>query len=211
VSTAVVVLARDPRGGKTRLRRALTPAVRRSLALAMFDDVLAAALATGWDVLVVTDTRALAARARNAGARAHVVAARGTRDAARHGLDRVTREGASDALVLAADLPLVRPADLRRVAAAGRRSEVVIVPDHERVGTNALYLRPPTRIAPRFGSASLKAHRAAAGAAGRTLAIARLGLDVDTPNDLDRLRRSRRSAGSRTRAVLAASSLRARR
>ena len=60
----------------------------------------------------------------------------------------------------------------------------MIVPDRRRSGTNALYLRPPSRIAPRFGRGSLAAHRSAAGAGGRVLAISHLALDVDTPADL---------------------------
>jgi len=202
VNPTVVVLARDPRTAKTRLRGALGPAARADLAAAMLGDVLAAALATGWPVLVATDARSVAARARAAGARAMVVSARGTRDGARRGVIRALRDGAGAVLIIAADVPLVRSADLRRIAAAGRRSQVVIVPDRGRSGTNALYLRPPSRITPRFGPASLAAHRAAAGAAGRVLAVSRLALDVDTPVDLDALRRAKRRAGPRTRAAL---------
>ena len=202
MKTTLIVLVRDPRTAKTRLRGALGPAARERLAAAMHDDVLAAAMATGWPVLVVTDARSIAALARAAGARATVVSARGTRDGARRGVSRALRDGAAAVLIVAADVPLVRPADLRRIAAAGRRSEIVIVPDRGRSGTNALYLRPPSRIAPRFGPASLAAHRKAAGAAGRVLAISRLALDVDTPADLDALRRMKRRAGAHTRVAL---------
>jgi 2-phospho-L-lactate guanylyltransferase len=198
----LIVLARDPRRGKTRLRGALSAAGRTLLATAMLDDVVAAAVATGWPVLVVTDARSIAARARSAGARAMVVAARGTRDGASRGLARAARDGARAALVIAADVPLLKAADLRRVAAAGRLAAAVIVPDRRRSGTNALYLRPPTLIAPRFGRGSFAAHRAAAGADGRVLSIARVALDVDTPADLRALRHARRRAGPHTRAAL---------
>jgi len=203
VNIAIVVLARDPLRAKTRLRRALAPARREALASAMLDDVLRSALATGWPVLVVTDARSVARSARAAGARALVLPARGTRDGARRGLRHVGRDGADAALVLAADLPLVRVSDLRRIAAAGRRAAIVIVPDRRRSGTNALYVRPPARLAPRFGRGSLAAHREAAGSDGRVLPIAGLGLDIDTPADLDSLRRAKRRAGPRTRAALA--------
>jgi 2-phospho-L-lactate/phosphoenolpyruvate guanylyltransferase len=202
MTVTVIVLARDPQTAKTRLRGALRPAARERLAAAMLGDVVAAAVATGWPVLVVTDAPSIAARARAAGARGMVVGPRGTRDGARRGVIRALRDGAGAALIVAADVPLVRSADLRRIAAAGRRCEIVIVPDRRRSGTNALYLRPPSRIAPRFGRGSLSAHRNAAGAAGRVLPIARLGLDVDTPADLKELRRLKRRAGPRTRAAL---------
>ena len=198
----VIVLARDPRQAKTRLRSVLSPDARKALATAMLDDVLAAATATRWPVLVVTDARSIAARARAAGARAMVVPARGTRDAAAHGLARAARDGATAALVIAADVPLLRAADLRRIGAAGRRAPLVVVPDRRGSGTNALYLRPATRIAPRFGRGSFAAHRAAGGPEGRVLSLARLALDVDTPVDLRALRRAARRAGPRTRAAL---------
>ena len=199
----VIVLARDPRQAKTRLRTVLSPQERRALATAMLDDVLAAATATRWPVLVVTDARSIATRARAAGARAMVVPARGTRDGAGRGLARAARDGATAALIVAADVPLVRTADLRRIGAAGRRAPTVVVPDRRRSGTNALYVRPPTRIAPRFGRGSFAAHRAAGGREGRVLSIARVALDVDTPADLRALRRAARRAGPRTRAALA--------
>lgn len=202
MTVTIIVLARDPRTAKTRLRGALGPAARERLASAMLDDVVAAAVATGWPVLVVTDARPIAARVRAAGARGMVVTARGTRDGARRGLVRAQRDGAGAALIVAADVPLVRASDLRRVAAAGRRSEIVIVPDRRRSGTNALYLRPPSRIVPRFGRRSFAAHRDAAGIDGRVISLARLGLDVDTPADLEALRRVKRLAGPRTRAAL---------
>ena len=200
----VAVVARDVRRAKSRLRGSLAPAARQRLVLAMFDDVLSAACSTRWPVLVVTDSADLAARARAAGVTALRSPARGTRAAARAAVRRAERDGAPAVLLLAADLPLVRATDLRRVAAAGARSAVVIVPDGAHVGTNALYLRPPSRIAPRFGPRSFAAHRAAAGAGGRTLTVTRLALDVDTPADLETLRRAKRRAGMRTRAALAA-------
>ena len=197
-----MVLARDARTAKQRLRGALPPAGRERLARAMLDDVVTAAVGTGWPVLVVTNARSLATRARAAGARAMVVAARGTRDGAQRGVTRASRDGADAVLIVAADVPLLRTTDLRRVAAAGRRSPVVIVPDRRGSGTNALYLRPPSRIAPRFGRRSLAAHRIAAGPDGRVLRVGRLGLDIDTPADLRAVRRAERAAGPRTRAAL---------
>ncbi len=174
MTPTIVVLARDARRAKTRLRGVL-----------------------------VTDSHTIGRRARATGALTLVVPARGTRDGARQGARRAERDGAEAVLIVAADVPLVRGADLRRVAAAGRRSAVVIVPDRDRSGTNALYLRPPLRIAPRFGRESFTAHRTAAGGDGRSLTVARISLDIDTDTDLALLRRHRRRAGQRTRAALA--------
>ena len=201
---AIVVVARDPRHAKTRLRSVLAPRQRASLALAMLDDVIAAATRTRRSVLVVTDSRSIATRVRRLGARAAVAPARGTRDGAARGLKLAERAGADAALVVAADLPFAAPADLRRVIAAGRRRDIVIVPDQDRVGTNALFLSPPSRMAPLFGRRSLQAHRRAAGAHGTVLRVARLGRDIDTPDDLHALERSKHLAGINTRRALAA-------
>ena len=200
----IVVVARDPRRAKTRLRSALAPAHRASLALAMLDDVIAAAIRTRRPVRVVTDARSVAARVRRLGARATVAPARGTRVGAAYGLRLAARDGADAALVIAADLPFARAADLSRVIAAGRRAEIVIVPDGRGSGTNALFVRPPWRIAPLFGRGSLAAHRRAAGRNGKTLRVARLGVDIDTPSDLRALQRSTGRAGINTRRALEA-------
>ena len=201
---AIVVLARDPRRAKTRLRSALAPEHRASLALAMLEDVIAAAIRTRRPVRVVTDARSVAARVRRLGARATVVPARGTREAAAHGLRLAARDGADAALVISADLPFATAADLARVIAAGRRAEIVIVPDGRRSGTNALFVRPPSRFAPLFGHRSLAAHRRAAGRDGRVLRVSRLGVDIDTPGDLRVLQRSARRAGINMRRALEA-------
>ena len=203
-AVAIVVVARDPRRAKTRLRSVLAPRQRASLALAMLDDVVGAATRTRSTVLVVTDSRSVAARVRRLGARATVAPARGTRDGAARGLRLAERAGADAALVIAADLPFAAPADLRRVIAAGRRADIVIVPDQDRVGTNALFLRPPSRMAPLFGHRSLQAHRRAAGPRGTVLRVAGLGRDIDTPDDLRALQRSKGRAGINTRRALAA-------
>ena len=170
----------------------------------MLDDVVAAATRTRHLVLVVTDSRSVAARVRRLGARAAVAPARGTREGAARGLRLAGRAGAEAALVVAADLPFAVSADLRRVIAAGRRTDIVIVPDHDGVGTNALFLRPPSRMAPLFGHRSLQAHRRAARGQALVLPVARLGRDIDTPDDLLALERSTRLAGINTRRALAA-------
>ena len=199
-----MVVARDPRHAKTRLRSVLAPQERASLALAMLDDVVGAAIRTRRTVLVVTDSRSIAARVRRLGARAAVAPARGTREGAARGLRMAERTGADAALVVAADLPFAAPADLRRVIVAGGHADVVIVPDQDRVGTNALFLRPPSRMAPLFGHRSLQAHRRAAGPRARVLRVAGLGRDIDTPDDLRALQRSKGRAGINTQRALAA-------
>lgn len=188
----------------------------------MLEDVLreASAVGDGWSPLVVTESRELARLARAAGAGILRVPARGTRASARTALARAAAAGATAALVIAADLPFARAADIRRVIAAsvdGGRAEdrrsgaarrsvaVVIAPDRHGTGTNALLLRPPLALPPLFGRSSLEWHLAAARVRGLRARVVRargLMVDIDTLADLAILRRRRHLAGARTRAAL---------
>ncbi|NUQ37724.1 MAG: 2-phospho-L-lactate guanylyltransferase, partial [Caldilineales bacterium] len=64
---------------------------------------------------------------------------------------------------------------------------LVIAPDAAETGTNALLLRPPDLLRPRFGPDSFPRHLALAAAAGVEAVIYRsptLAHDVDLPVDL---------------------------
>lgn len=204
-TTAIVIVARDPRGAKRRLRGVLGPQDRERLSRAMLADVLAACRGTGADVLVVTESAGVARMARASGARVHRTDARGTRACARIGVGVAAARGATAVLVLPGDLPLLRTGDVRRILAAGASDGIVVAADRHRRGTNALLLRPPGVIEPRFGRSSFAAHIDAARRRGlrvRTPRIAGFTLDIDTPQDLLFLRRKRNVAGERTAEVL---------
>jgi 2-phospho-L-lactate guanylyltransferase len=99
------------------------------------------------------------------------------------------------AAVVHADIPLVTARDIDDLLQASGRYQVVIVPSGDGLGTNALSLRPPTVLVPRFGANSFKVHLQAARSAGLTASVFRrdrLSFDVDRPRDLSLLlRRSR--------------------
>lgn len=203
--TAILIVARDPRGAKRRLRDVLAPDQREALSRAMLADVLAACRGTRSEVLVVTESAAVARMARAAGAQVERTDARGTRACARIGINVVAERGANAVLVLPGDLPLLRTADVRRLLAAGAKDGVVVAADRHERGTNALLLRPAGAMAALFGPASFGAHVDAARRRGlrvRTPRITGVRLDVDTADDLQVLRRRWRSAGPRTVAVL---------
>jgi 2-phospho-L-lactate guanylyltransferase len=97
--------------------------------------------------------------------------------------------GATHAIVLMGDLPLVRPRDLSEVIEALRTHELVIVPDAQRRGTGALGLRldrdRPVRTC--FGNRdSFARHLAMARARGvvpHVLVQPRHARDLDAPTD----------------------------
>lgn len=181
---------------KARLAPVLDAAARRELALALFRDVLAAALGCRAldGVAVVSrdaDVLSIAADAGAQGLPEPGGPAAGSGQALNEALasaaEKLRARGADRLLVLAADLPLVTAEDIQAVAEA--EADVVVVPSDDG-GTNALALRPGA-IAFQFGPESAQRHLKAAREAGlRTLLLdlPGLGLDIDTPEDLDGVR-----------------------
>jgi len=87
--------------------------------------------------------------------------------------------------VLHADLPEIRRADLvLAIHALARHAGVVLAPDRERQGTNALGLRPAGDFQYCFGPRSFGRHLAEAKRRKRRVRVlerAGLARDVDTP------------------------------
>ena len=101
----------------------------------------------------------------------------------------VSTWNAGGVLILASDIPLIQVDDLERmIGLADSAKSVVIAPDRRGTGTNALLVRPPGLITYHFGVESFPRHHSEAEAAEASLHVYRsptVGLDVDTPADLD--------------------------
>jgi 2-phospho-L-lactate guanylyltransferase (CobY/MobA/RfbA family) len=86
-----------------------------------------------------------------------------------------------------ADLPGLRPDDVRALAAAACAAPIAIVRACDGLHTNALTLTPPNCLATAFGGAdSFAAHVGAAHAAGLAVNLVdnpRVAFDVDGPED----------------------------
>ena len=98
--------------------------------------------------------------------------------------------GATAIVVLPADIPFATAEEIECLLVAGRDSPVVVVPDLGGTGTNALYLAPPTCLAPSFGAGSFRRHLQLAAhrnLSARVLPLPRVGFDIDTPENLLRL------------------------
>ncbi|MGC9221012.1 MAG: 2-phospho-L-lactate guanylyltransferase [Solirubrobacteraceae bacterium] len=112
-------------------------------------------------------------------------------DAAMLGIARAREFGAQRVLVVAADCPLVAPAELDALLArpVPPRS-ALIVPDRHGEGTNALLLTPPDALTPSFGPGSRSRHGELAVAqdtVAEVVEVPGLALDIDTPEDLQEL------------------------
>lgn len=199
---AVAILARDPLRAKSRLAPDLAPASRALLARAMFEDVLDAACGSGaTQVLVVSESAVLCALAEERGAAALMTPAHGTNAGAERARSALSARG-QGVLILHADLPCARPAD---ISALLRAHGIVIVPDRRRAGTNALLVPAGSAQRTMFGPGSFARHVAAARATGepwRASVMPRLALDIDTTADLRALRRAGQRIGTATRTAL---------
>lgn len=203
--TRVVVPVKRFAIAKQRLSPTLTASARAALMSAMLSDTLRAicAVARASELVVITSDPGARELAANHSARVlddpgdgDTVAASGHSIAARHGaIARVGGARADRVLLVAADCPLVNPAEIDSLLARthGERASVHVVPDRNGTGTNALLLAPPDAIEPAFGPGSCRRHLELAAARGHTALIAplrSLALDIDTADDLAALRRA---------------------
>ena len=193
MSIWAVIPAKSPDAAKARLAPALSAEERAALARRLFRGTVEAALACPAlaGAIVVSPSPELRTLAVELGAHAcpdppshHADALNA---AIAFGCARAAALGATAALVLPADLPLLTPAVIMEFLVQAGDAAVAVAPDRANVGTNALLLRPPWALAPAFGPASCDRHRAVARARGLSAAIVRLpalALDLDTPADL---------------------------
>lgn len=195
--TAVVPLRA---GGKTRLGPQISLDHRTALAGAMLADVCAALRGAGIVRVVVAANGAAALDAAE-GLDVEVLidapGSDGLNAAVTHAAGRVDAPGGL--LVVAADLPRLRAADVARVLDA--EGEVVVAPTGDG-GTGGLLRRPTEVIATAYGPGSAQRHRRRALAAGvRCSTVVTEGFDdVDTVHDLQALRDA--DVGAVTRGVL---------
>ena len=98
----------------------------------------------------------------------------------------------NEILILPADLPLLTKEELENILShSGTPPEVLICPDRRNDGTNLLYTNPEGLINFRYGSGSFKKHLELAQKSGARIEVIEstsLGLDLDTPEDLELLK-----------------------
>jgi len=90
-------------------------------------------------------------------------------------------------LILPVDIPFLAKEDIDSITAMGKgkREMVIIAPDQERQGTNALLVKPPGSLQYQFGPGSFRRHWQQAQERhieNRIYYSARIGFDVDFPS-----------------------------
>jgi 2-phospho-L-lactate/phosphoenolpyruvate guanylyltransferase len=192
--TWAIVPAKSLMRGKSRLRPILGDDERARFARDLLEHVLGVLETCDLDgILVATDGDDVEELAVRHGACVRRDGGHGTlATVVNDALVDSCGRGALAAIVLMADLPRIKPNDVKDILAALVDHEVVIVRDHLGSHTNALALAPPTALATCFGRQdSFAAHCASARAADLRLRILeneRIAFDVDVPDDHAQLR-----------------------
>ncbi len=182
--------------GKSRLSEVLPPVERAALARSLFEHVV--------EILQESpDIDAIAAVSDSAEARAHAEAlgvlaladaqqSRGLADVVDSALRDLEQRGAVSVLICMSDLPDLSVQDIACVAQQLEESDVVLVPDLAKQGTNVIAVKPASGLPSCLGHEdSLLRHQARARDLGLSVSIqlsTGIGFDVDGPCDLDRLR-----------------------
>jgi 2-phospho-L-lactate guanylyltransferase len=177
---------------KTRLSAVLTQTERQALALAMLRQVLSVVSAHQrlCGVLVISRDPEALALAQDIGADTLQEPAQSDLNTALTlGAVALNNRGATHALMLPADLPFITARDVDLLLKQIPAGDVVIAPDRERSGTNALLVPLPLAFPLQYGTESFHRHLRAAREVGLRVQVVEsetLALDVDTPNDLER-------------------------
>jgi 2-phospho-L-lactate guanylyltransferase len=193
---AALIPVKGFQNAKQRLAPLLTGAARELLAESMFRDVLREVRrARGIsELFVVTANDRVAEIAAGAGVRViREPAENGETAAVNLARTQLKNAGWQAVLIVPGDMPLVQASDIEElctnVTAAHGAPFALLVPSHDRKGTNALLLAPPDIIELRFGYDSFTFHVeqvAGRGLPVRVIENEHIALDVDEPQDLER-------------------------
>jgi len=209
MNVAALIPVKGFRNAKQRLTPILSSAAREVLAETMFRDVLREVRAARRLVgtFVVTGDDKVADIAKTAGAEViRERAENGETSAVDFARLELKKAGCEAVLILPGDMPLVCAADIEQVLGqvpeGARAPFALLVPSHDRKGTNALLLAPPDIIELRFGYDSFAFHMsqvAAQGLPSRFIENEHIALDIDEPKDLERFLSYEYEGGESTR------------
>lgn len=171
---------------KSRLSRICSPLERGALALAMFEDVLDAALAVpGWETWVISPDEVVLEVALRRRARALLEQGPSLLGAVRQVDEEATDRAAHALAVVLGDTPLLSTPELSD--ALHTLGPIVLAPAADGLGTNVLVRRPPRAIRPRFGPDSFANHRREAARKHLPVSVVHgpgLAFDLDGPDDI---------------------------
>ena len=187
----ILIPVKNLSNAKQRLASMFDQSTRTRLARAMLEDVAEAASGYGGDevALVTSDVFAIEVAERYGFEMIRDDANRSETDAIEMATRAAEERGTESTLVIPGDIPLIEAADFHAIYNAAPACGAVLVPSGDGRGSNAVLRRPAALCPLRFGNDSFAPHLAAAKASGSftVLNLPRIGLDIDTPEDLQRL------------------------
>jgi 2-phospho-L-lactate guanylyltransferase len=204
----ILIPVKDLARAKQRLSSLMTQEERTRLAWLMLENTFSAAAASrrADRIAVVTLYPPAISLARKYGIEVFVEKRQISESASVDFGSKEARQcGASSALRLPIDLPLVTTEDIDTILDQEADDRpVVIVPSRDGTGTNAILRRPPDLFPSHFGPGSLAKHRREAAdvdAGCRVIELPRIALDIDEPEDVIEL--LKRGEGSPVHRLLA--------
>lgn len=197
MNRSVVIPIKQLENAKQRLSSQLDITQRSGLFRSMVEDVFE--VVTSCDhvdqMVVVTSDEQVAVLAQSYGARIIAEPAKpGLIESVNHAAELLHSEGVEVMVFLPGDIPLITIEELSVVIEGfgqANKPEFLIVPSHDLGGSNCIAASPPNCIQYAFGEDSYNRHLALAKDAGIEPVVVKLpgiGLDIDFPEDLERLR-----------------------
>jgi 2-phospho-L-lactate/phosphoenolpyruvate guanylyltransferase len=188
----ILIPVKNLQNAKQRLSPLLDASTRTQLAQTMLAEVVnAVALSKCDDVVLVTSDRFAMDLAKQHGFEiirdeANVSES----DAIAMATQVCISRGVGTTLVIPGDIPLIEAEDVRTIYEHAPENGSLLVPSSDKRGSNAVLRRPTALFPLRFGNDSFMPHLAAAIATNTScvvLSLPRIGLDIDTPEDLRQL------------------------
>ena len=189
MATWTVIPVKHLSEAKSSLSSTFTPEQRQRLVLSMLADVLSAvhqAPSISGAIVVSPDEKVLSFASLH-GAEGVAEPGLGLNGALKFAIRHSISKGVDSVLILPADLPLLKSADVENIIAMASASKGVVIAPSKAKGTNALFLRPPDLINLRFGGESFPLHLKEASQAGVKPRIYRsptTATDIDEVADL---------------------------
>jgi 2-phospho-L-lactate/phosphoenolpyruvate guanylyltransferase len=161
--TIVIIPVKDLSHTKSRLSRVLTLDQRQALTFCILSRTIQIAKCAGHidSVLIITPDEDVLAFVKTLGVQGMKEKTKGLNQALLGATYWAIDHDFETVLVLPADIPFVSRKDIESIMMMARREErmVVIAPDTDKIGTNALLVKPPGILKYSFGVNSFQRHR----------------------------------------------------
>lgn len=157
--TQILIPLKDLSEAKASFSSILSGEQRRQLSLAMLGDILTVVdRIEAVDAMVVTPDEDVSDFVEGEGFKVIPEPGVGLNRALEIAIGKSIDSGFREALILPADVPLLKPDDIQEILSLAEGDRAVVITPSKENGTNALLLRPPDVIDLHFGGESFSEH-----------------------------------------------------